>query len=986
MQRARITVLALLAVLAYLLFDRAAQWLSTGGADTPLLWPSGGFALALVLVGGPRWTVAVFVGELLARCLTGMPPNEAMVPALSAAGGPLLAASVLGRFPEQPFPRMRVPHYSWFLAACVLDALICSLPWALPDYLLAGTRWNWSQAVAAHVAGTLMIVPLVLSWREQALALAELRQRALWLALPLGVVVLIFMLPAQVAPAFLLLLPALLVWTALQLELRWISVMLLLLGLAGWLGHHLKASPLGLDLQADWLLLWQGLLISIAVTTQSLSIAMHERATARRRAERRESQLLQLLEGSIQGVFVHRQFRPIYLNRRTAELLGYESVQAVLQQDSLQCLIVPEDLPRVLNAESERRLKAGEALSLRFDVCRPDGERRTLDSISRLVSWNGETAVQATFIDVTEDVHAQREQQAQLRRHRAQHAAVVRLGMDGALSQGLDGALALLTRSAAEALKTSRVSVWRLDEDRQELLCLDLHDSAEPPRADAPRAAGQVLEAGTYPHYFAALRTGQPVVAPEAWAHGATREFAAGYLDALQIRSMLDAPIFLEGRLSGVVCFEHCGEVRRWTRDEVRFAGEVAALAGRYLIARERRLLESLHARLSAILDATPDYVATCDGEQVLHYLNPAARRMLGVGENALSQHLSLRTLCTPAAMRRYLEVELPHLVEHGSWVGESVLRGGDGDIPVSVVRVVHRDEQGRVAFVSSVMRDIGEAKRAEQALREAKDTLEVRVAERTSELARANARLQELDRLKSMFIASMSHELRTPLNSIIGFTGVLLAGMSGDLNTRQEDQLRRVYNSSKHLLGLISDVIDISKIEAGFAEVFPENVDLSQLLHEAEAGQAASSREKGLTLRIEVAPGLHLFCDRQRLMQCVLNLLTNAIKYTEHGGVMLQAVRDGDWIEIAVSDTGIGIDAEGMDKLFQPFERIGSRLRVKTAGTGLGLYLTRKIATELLGGSVSVSSVPDQGSRFVLRLPLDGSFELSSRPVESRP
>ncbi|MDJ0819670.1 MAG: transporter substrate-binding domain-containing protein [Desulfobacterales bacterium] len=238
-------------------------------------------------------------------------------------------------------------------------------------------------------------------------------------------------------------------------------------------------------------------------------------------------------------------------------------------------------------------------------------------------------------------------------------------------------------------------------------------------------------------------------------------------------------------------------------------------------------------------------------------------------------------------------------------------------------------------------------------------------------ELFEANQNLRALDRLKSMFIASMSHELRTPLNSIIGFTGVILQGMTGPLNDKQHDHLSRVYNSAKHLLNLITDVIDISKIEAGRIEIFRQEVNLAELVDEAVITIQPQLRDKKLTLQTSVSGELVMHTDKKRLLQCIINYLSNAVKYTESGTIAITARQIDDRVEILVSDTGIGISQEDQTRLFDAFERLDSHLRVKEGGTGLGLYLTRKLATEILGGEVLVRSREGRGSTFGLLLPI---------------
>ncbi len=266
--------------------------------------------------------------------------------------------------------------------------------------------------------------------------------------------------------------------------------------------------------------------------------------------------------------------------------------------------------------------------------------------------------------------------------------------------------------------------------------------------------------------------------------------------------------------------------------------------------------------------------------------------------------------------------------------------------------------------------REIDIRKQAEVALQASKQELLQSVDElnfKQEELEAANHKLQDLDRLKSMFIASMSHELRTPLNSIIGFTGMTLQGLSGDLNEEQKGNLARAYQSAKHLLSLITDVIDISKIEAGRIDTYPETVVLKTVVSEAIIAIEPQLKEKGLTLDIDVPEGLLLITDKKRLLQCLINLLSNGVKFTEKGGLRLAVSELGESVAIAVTDTGIGIAENDLPKLFEAFERLETHLRVKAGGTGLGLYLTRKIVTDLLHGSVSVQSTLGQGSVFTL-------------------
>ena len=243
-----------------------------------------------------------------------------------------------------------------------------------------------------------------------------------------------------------------------------------------------------------------------------------------------------------------------------------------------------------------------------------------------------------------------------------------------------------------------------------------------------------------------------------------------------------------------------------------------------------------------------------------------------------------------------------------------------------------------------------------------------------------ANEQLKSMDKLKSMFIASMSHELRTPLNSIIGFSGLLLHGVIGELAENQKDSVQRINKAGNHLLSLISDIIDISKIEAGRVDVFPEKFFLKELIEDAVESIRPQADAKSIVIEIVCDNWPEITTDRQRLFQCILNYLSNAVKYSEQGKITLTVLVKKEIVEISVADTGIGIAEKDMPKLFDAFERMDSRLRVKAGGTGLGLYLTKKIISELLDGSVSVESQINKGSTFSLELPINVSKTKASK------
>lgn len=250
---------------------------------------------------------------------------------------------------------------------------------------------------------------------------------------------------------------------------------------------------------------------------------------------------------------------------------------------------------------------------------------------------------------------------------------------------------------------------------------------------------------------------------------------------------------------------------------------------------------------------------------------------------------------------------------------------------------------------------------------------MDQRIVERTAQLAHAMEKAQEADRLKSAFLATMSHELRTPLNSIIGFTGIILRKRVGPLNDEQKKQLNMVKNSSQHLLALINDVLDISKIEAGQLQLVSEEINLPQIIEKALQSVRPLAESKGIELKHKISPDINSAKgDNRRVEQILLNLLSNAIKFTEKGFVETVAEADGDNIIIRVLDTGIGIKKEDMKTIFENFRQIDSGLSRKYEGTGLGLSISKRLA-ELMGGKIWVESVWGKGSTFSFSLPKRG-------------
>jgi len=323
------------------------------------------------------------------------------------------------------------------------------------------------------------------------------------------------------------------------------------------------------------------------------------------------------------------------------------------------------------------------------------------------------------------------------------------------------------------------------------------------------------------------------------------------------------------------------------------------------------------------------------------------------------------------------------HALEHGeAWEDTFPLRGNDGEYRWFLSRALPwRDSGGQIARWYATCTDVTDQRRFE------------------AELAAAKEAAEEANRAKSTFIANMSHELRTPLSAIIGYSEMLQEEMgdSGDPGGFADD-VSKIEGNARHLLGLINDVLDLSKVESGKMEVYAETFDAELMLHEVATTVQSLMEKNGNRLDVHVTPGLGtMHSDVTKIRQVLLNLLSNAAKFTEDGTVTLSAehgpgpdgVSGQDWVIFRVSDTGIGMTDEQLAKLFQRFQQADASTTRKFGGTGLGLSITKAFST-MLGGDVEVESAPGQGSAFTVRLPAvlpePGQAEDGQGAQESRP
>ncbi|MBL7021496.1 MAG: PAS domain S-box protein [Nitrospinaceae bacterium] len=372
---------------------------------------------------------------------------------------------------------------------------------------------------------------------------------------------------------------------------------------------------------------------------------------------------------------------------------------------------------------------------------------------------------------------------------------------------------------------------------------------------------------------------------------------------------------------------------------------------------------------LRSIFETIVDGIIMIDDKGLIWKLNPSAEKMFGYfadevrGKNVKMLMPRSYRLKHDGYLFNYIKTGVAKIIGIGR---EVVGQRKDGsqfpaDLAISEMWV---DEQ---RYFTGIVRDISERKKAENEVKAAKTKLQRKM----TELAKVNKELAKKDQLKSIFLASMSHELRTPLNSIIGFTGIMLQGLAGKLSEEQQKQMRIVFNSANHLLSLINEVLDVSKIEAGQMLLSYSEFQLEEIMEEVATTISPLANEKNLQILVNTTKGITLTSDRMRLKQILMNLMSNAVKFTLKGSVEIAAeVVNGDCLKVRVVDTGVGMDEDSFERLFMPFMQLGNSLIKQHEGTGLGLYITKKLVN-LMGGEISARSKPAKGSEFAFSIPI---------------
>jgi PAS domain S-box-containing protein len=371
-------------------------------------------------------------------------------------------------------------------------------------------------------------------------------------------------------------------------------------------------------------------------------------------------------------------------------------------------------------------------------------------------------------------------------------------------------------------------------------------------------------------------------------------------------------------------------------------------------------------------LQAAPDAIIEADGNGRIVLLNAMTEKMFGYsGKELLGK--SVEALMPLEFRDRHIQHRgefwrHPSARLMGTGLGLHAQRKDGSTFPVEISLSPVMSEEG--CCVTAIIRDVSDRKRAEQQLRTVQERLTTELTAKNRQLEERNREIERADHLKSEFLASMSHELRTPLHTIIGFSELLLEDGAEPLSGGQRRFIGHIQQDSQHLLDLINDILDLSKIEAGRVELRPEQFDFSSALAEVFASIRPLAASKSIRLEAPAERVINLHADQVRVKEILYNLLSNAVKFTpEHGRVWISLAEEAQMLDVTVSDTGVGIRPEQQRAIFDKFYQVGSTTRGVREGTGLGLAITKWLI-EMHGGTIGVQSEPGKGSHFKFTLP----------------
>jgi PAS domain S-box-containing protein len=720
-----------------------------------------------------------------------------------------------------------------------------------------------------------------------------------------------------------------------------------------------------------------GEIAQLGRTFDEMAESLQRREAARKKAEEAlrlsEEQYRVLFENVFDVVFaVDRELRIVSISPSVERVLGYKPEELV-GRSFADLHIVDREYVKAAISDTMRVFEGEELSLVVYEFTAKDGTKRFGEINSVPLLRDGEVVA---AISVARDITAKKEAEEKLRKvTRAletlsdSNQALIRAKREDELLETIAQVivqkggypLAWIGYKEQDEEKTVR-PVAQAGDDKGYLetvritwadTVLGLNPAGKAMRTGAPVIVQDILTDPSFPHWR-----------DKAMKHG----YAASIALPLNENHNTFGSLNIYGKEPGAFDPKEVDLLAELAND---LAYGIRTLRTRAERDRLDAQLEETKILLETILDSIPDVIGVQDTDHKIMRYNRAGYKFLNMTPDEVAGKTCFELIgrnapCSICATSEVYETKKPAQVERfeealGMWL--------------DVRAYPLLDEAGNLVKVIEHLRDITEKKRAEEELRMSRDHLEKEVADRTAELRIAKEAADAASRAKSDFLASMSHELRTPLNAIIGFSEVLQDRYFGELNEKQADYVNDIVESGRHLLSLISDILDLSKIEAGKLELQLSAVHVKELLENSLRMVREKCLKHGIDLRMNMAQGLdglEITADERRLKQVMFNLLSNATKFTSEGGaITVAAEQKGERIIISVEDTGIGIAWEDQEKIFQEFYQVKGSIVDKTPGTGLGLPLSRRLV-EMHGGEIWVESEGEgKGSKFSFALPL---------------
>ena len=643
---------------------------------------------------------------------------------------------------------------------------------------------------------------------------------------------------------------------------------------------------------------------------------------------RSEQRFRILVEGSIQGLLVFVDDKPVFANQAMANILGHESPADILGMTSSSDFMHPSEVERVAGYRQARLQGKAAPEIYEFRAVRKDGSNVWLEACPTVAEWDGKSAIQTTFVDVSERKLAE----AALSESEARFKDFAEVASDWYWQTDAEHRFKGYSVNDSEAAAANQDWSHMLGETR---FAQRLGDDTDDEKWQRHRAD---LDAHRPIHNF--------VYKSEDGKGGYRHIRISG-------KPVYDAEgSFVGYRGTGSDITEARRRDEELRRSEQRF----------------RNLVEGSIQGLVVFLDAKPVFA------------NQAAADMLGYDDpddilrlDSVNAYLHPADIARLTANReaRMRGEPAPEIVEF-----RAVRK--DGSTVWFEARPTIVSWDGEPAIQAACI-DITERKKAEDALRRARDDLEIKVRERTQELREEVAERKSVqdeatraNQAKSEFLSSMSHELRTPLNAILGFAQLLRDYSDEPLSEEQSIHVEQILDGGKHLLGLINEVLDLSRVEAGRLNLSLESIDLAKIVSESLLLVQPQAEERGISLVIGagIAAAKPVRADASRLKQVLLNILSNAVKYNHDNGTVTvdAAVGAAGTMRVSITDTGLGIPVDKHEEVFRPFSRLGSE-GPKVEGTGIGLTISRQLI-EAMDGRLDFDSTPSAGCTFWLEVP----------------